>query len=142
MATFVANTVREAGATLPEGRDAFDDDDGHTHEANINALAAAGIVRGVTADRYAPDATLNRAQMATFLIVAYEYIANDGLSRGRDAFGDDNGNTHEPNIDKAANAGFATGTGGGDYAPDQPVKRDQMASFLTRMFTTAKAARR
>lgn len=54
------------GEALPAGPDAFDDDDRHTHEAAINALAAAGITTG-TDDGYDPDTPLRGDQMATFL---------------------------------------------------------------------------
>ena len=47
----------------------FTDIEGGTHEANINALAAAEITVGCSKDplRYCPDRPVTRAQMATFL---------------------------------------------------------------------------
>jgi hypothetical protein len=47
--------------------DAFADDDGTTHEADINALAAAGITSGCAPDRYCPTRTVSRGEMAAFL---------------------------------------------------------------------------
>ncbi|MGH8936385.1 MAG: M23 family metallopeptidase [Acidimicrobiia bacterium] len=68
MAVFVAR-----GLALPAGPDAFGDDQGHAFEAEINALAAAGIVRGCNPPDntlYCPERTLSRAEMATFLVRA------------------------------------------------------------------------
>ncbi|RMH69250.1 MAG: hypothetical protein D6683_16270, partial [Actinomyces sp.] len=60
--------VRALG--LAPGPDRFVDDEGSTHEAAIDALAAAGITRGCNppvGDRYCPDQPVTRAQMAAFL---------------------------------------------------------------------------
>ena len=47
----------------------FTDIEGNTHEANINALAAADITVGCRQDPllYCPTRAVTRAQMATFL---------------------------------------------------------------------------
>ena len=65
MATFLARAlILQAGS--PAG---FIDTEGHTHEAGINALAAAGITAGCETDppTYCPRRDVTRAQMATFL---------------------------------------------------------------------------
>ena len=49
------------------GEDFFDDDDGSTHEAAINRLAAAGIASGCAVDRFCPGGVVSREQMAAFL---------------------------------------------------------------------------
>jgi hypothetical protein len=133
MATFIANAVLAAGAGLPDGGDAFGDDDGSVHQAAIDRLARAGIVQGVTARRYAPGAEVTREQMATFLVRTAEYIAAEGLPAAPDAFDDDDGRAHEANINKAAAAGLAAGVGDRRFAPAAPVRRDQMATFVVRL---------
>jgi hypothetical protein len=48
----------------------FVDDDGSVFEADIEKLAAAGITRGCnppTNDRFCPDDSVTRGQMAAFL---------------------------------------------------------------------------
>jgi Tol biopolymer transport system component len=47
--------------------DAFEDDDDNVHEGAIDALAAAGITSGCTADSYCPEDAVTRAQTASFL---------------------------------------------------------------------------
>jgi hypothetical protein len=116
----------------PAAGDHFTDDDGSAHEANINRLAEAGIVSGRSDGTYGPAAPVNRAQMATFLVRAFEYVG-PALTSSKDWFPDDDGNTHEANIDKAAEAGFTAGHSDGTYDPDGLVSRDQMASFLSRV---------
>jgi hypothetical protein len=131
MASFISRLIEKSGGRLPEGRDAFRDDNGDTHEANINKLAAAGIVDGKSAGVYDPRGTVTRAQMAKFLVEAYQFRSGKLLSGSVDYFGDDNGNVHEANINRAAAAGFTAGRGAG-YEPTGDVLRDQMASFLAR----------
>ena len=65
MASFLARAFA-LEAAAPAG---FADTGGDTHEANIGALAAAGITTGCETDplRYCPDQPVTRAQMATFL---------------------------------------------------------------------------
>jgi hypothetical protein len=65
MATFL---VRALG--LPPALSSFGDTAGSIHEANIGALAAAGISVGCNPpanDLYCPNESVTRAQMATFL---------------------------------------------------------------------------
>jgi hypothetical protein len=134
MASFIARLVDASGPPLPAAtRDHFADDDGNVHEANINRLAEAGIVGGLGDGRYGTSEAVSRAQMASFLVRAYEYRTGVALSTGVDRFGDDDGNVHEPNINKAAEAGFTSGRSPGVYDPSSPVTRAQMASFLARV---------
>ncbi len=49
------------------GEDFFGDDDESIFEAEINALAAAGITSGCAPDAYCADAPVTRGQMAAFL---------------------------------------------------------------------------
>ena len=74
MATFLARALDLPEATL----DQFSDDDGTTHEENINRLAKATITQGCNPpdnDRFCPDQMVTRAQMATFLFRALLLLA-------------------------------------------------------------------
>jgi hypothetical protein len=134
MASFLARTVVLTGGTLPDSPpDAFNDDNGTTHERATNQLAAVGVVEGKGGGRYAPAEGVSRAQMAAFLVRTAEYRTGTPLPPGEDAFTDDEGNTHEPAIDKAAAAGITGGSSTGGYAPEEIVRRDQMGSFLARL---------
>jgi hypothetical protein len=54
-------------AALPIGADRFWDDDRSVHEESINAVAAAGIMPGVDEERFAPQRSVLRGEMATYL---------------------------------------------------------------------------
>jgi len=81
---------------------------------------------------FCPEDNVDRDQMATFLVRAL------GLTGGGSTnfFTDDNGNPHERNINILRHNGLTTGCGGGGtkYCPDEPVRRDQMATFLVRAY--------
>jgi hypothetical protein len=79
MATFVVHTLSAAGVEVPRGSDAFSDDNGSVHETNINALAAAGVVKGVGPGRYDPSGYVTRAQMATYLANAAGLLQSRGF---------------------------------------------------------------
>ena len=133
MAAFIARTIAAAGGQLPAGQGQFNDVDGNTHEEHIERLAAAGIVQGVGGGRYAPAATVTRAQMASFLARTFEFVDGEPLPVVATPFTDIAGNTHEENIARVSGAGFAQGTTPTTYSPANGVRRDQMASFLSRM---------
>lgn len=107
--------------------DRFTDDGGSVHADDIEAVAAAGIVKGCTADRFCPGRVLRRAQMASLLSRALELPA-----AGADAFSDDGGSVHEHNINRLAAAGITRGDDDGRFRPRGRVTRGQMASFLVR----------
>lgn len=136
MASFVARLLDATHTGLPPASsvpDAFGDDEGSGHEANINRLAAAGIVSGTEPGRFSPQASVSRAQMATFLVRAAHHALGQPLAPGPDAFGDDGHSVHRANIDAAAGEGIVTGTGPGAFSPELAVSRAQMAGFLARL---------
>jgi hypothetical protein len=136
MASFIARLVDQTSTPLPvDAPDAFTDDDGAAfaeHEANIDRLAAAGIVSGRTATTYGPGLLVTRGQMATFLVRAHRYVTGSLLPLDERWFRDRDP-VHGDNVDRAASAGIATGYSNGTYRPGLDVRRDQMASFLVRL---------
>jgi hypothetical protein len=83
MASFISRalTYLEDGRGTPETQpprvpaDRFPDDAGSVHEANIDALAAVGIVTGFADGRYRPRETVKRDQMASFVVRALSFAA-------------------------------------------------------------------
>ncbi len=138
MATFIARVQKRANGNLPEGEDAFGDDDESVHEPNINALAALRIVKGVGdqdgdgRDDYDPNGNVTRAQMASFLNRAHQLLTGSAMGSPLDHFTDDDGDPHEANIDGIASQGIAVGDGNAVYGPGRAITRGQMAAFLTR----------
>jgi hypothetical protein len=132
LTAFTISAAGSAGALTPGGT--FTDDDGSTHEGNIEAIRAEGITSGCNppaSDRYCPERDITRGQMAAFLVRALELPSSEV-----DAFGDDDGSPFEADIDALAAAGITRGCDrdGTRYCPDDPVTRGQMAAFLVRGF--------
>lgn len=109
----------------------------------INSLANAGIVHGFDSTHFKPGGTVLRDAMATFINSAQSYIDTQlqrsdgrrGYSTSANYFDDDNGDTHEANINAIAAAGITAGADPRNpyaYDPGAPVLRGQMAAFLAR----------
>lgn len=115
-------------ATLPPGG-TFTDDNGNTHEGNIEAIAGGGVTSGCNVDGtlYCPSDDVTRGQMASFLARAFSLPPAT-----KDWFPDDDGTTHEDNINRIADAGITTGFSDGTYDPNGHVTRAQMGSFIAR----------
>lgn len=123
MATFLTRALHLPATST----DFFTDDTGSVHEPNINRIAAAGITVGCTATTFCPNGLVTRAQMATFLSRAYSLPAS-----ATDWFTDDDGSTHEANINRVAEAGITHGCAADRFCPTGIVTRGQMAAFLHR----------
>ncbi len=63
MASFLTRALKLPATTT----DFFGDDDGNKHETNINRLAASGVTSGCGTNRFCPNGTVTRGQMAAFL---------------------------------------------------------------------------
>ena len=118
----------------PTGTDYFTDDDGLPYEAEINALAAAGITRGCNPpanSRFCPDATVSRGQTAAFIVRAWRL----GDAGPGNFFIDDNASIFEGDIDRLAQAGITRGCNppaNTKYCPERLLTRGEMSSFLAR----------
>jgi hypothetical protein len=111
----------------PSATDHFTDDGSSIHENDINALAEAGVTGGCGANRYCPSASVTRAQMASFLVRAFELAPSS-----TDPFLDDESSVHENDINALAHAGVTAGCTATTYCPTNAVTRAQMAAFLRR----------
>ncbi len=67
MASFLARALELPSSTT----DHFTDDDGSSHERDIDAIAAAGITTGCTATTFCPNTDTTRGAMAAFLHRAF-----------------------------------------------------------------------
>lgn len=79
MASFLVRAVEHVlGAPLPEGGNAFTDDDGNSHERAIGKAEKADITAGVSAGRYGMDGEVRRASMASFLVRTLDLLVESG----------------------------------------------------------------
>ncbi len=112
----------------------FSDDDGSIHEADIIALYELGITRGCDTNRYCPDRSVTRGEMATMLVRAFGLTGSTG-----DVFTDDDNSIHESAIQTLAATGVTRGCGPERFCPDRGVTRAEMATFLTRILELPQA---
>jgi hypothetical protein len=126
MAAFLVRMFElTAGASV----DAFTDDESSIYERDINRLAYAAITKGCAATTFCPKAPVRRDEMASFIARAIPLSAG----AGDNYFRDDDGTTHEANIDRAAAGGIASGCGTWRFCPGGHVTRGQVAGFLHRV---------
>jgi hypothetical protein len=143
MATFILNTLRAAGRSseLPAPRaNAFDDTATSVHRDAIATLAAAGIVQGTSGGRsYAPNGVVTREQMASFMVRAAQFAVQPDLAEtGTRRFTDvPDGGVHATAIAIGDDNALFQGTTASTFSPKVQVKRDQMATFLTRLLVVA-----
>jgi S-layer homology domain len=102
----------------------------------IERLYAAGITGGCgTAPLvYCPEDPVTRAQMAVFLLRS-EHGASYSPPPVTGVFADVPGDYWAAAwIEQLATEGITSGCGGGNYCPEDPVTRAQMAIFIVRTF--------
>lgn len=105
------------------------------HRANVDCIAALGVAEGrdgPTGLEYAPGATVLRSQMASFVARALEAAGHDLPAPSDQGFADVQGDTHEDRINQLAEIDVVFGRSDTRYAPNQEVRRDQMAAYLMR----------
>jgi len=102
--------------------------------AFIEQLANDGITGGCGGGNYCPNDNVTRAQMAVFLLRA-KYGAAYLPPPATGVFTDvPPGSFADRFIEQLALEMITGGCGGGNYCPDDPVTRAQMAVFLVRAF--------
>ena len=116
---------------LPPGG-TFVDDDGSVHEAAIEALVVGGITQGCDERGiyFCADRAVTRGEMAAFLTRALLIPAASS-----DSFVDDSNSVFEGAINAIAAAGITKGCNppvNDRFCADDPVSREQMATFLVR----------
>jgi hypothetical protein len=109
----------------------------HWAAAWIKEFAKEGLTKGCGNGNYCPDSYVTRAQMAYFLLRAkyenpqYEPPSVGNVTGFNDVKPDDFAAAW---IKQLAVEGITNGCGGGNYCPDDPVSRAQMAVFVVKTF--------
>ena len=94
-------------------------------------LAGQGIISGMTATIFAPDALITRAQFAKILAAA----SGEDLSScaGKTSFNDVPASAwYASYVQWAYEKGVVSGMGGGRFAPESQITREQMAAMIFR----------
>lgn len=133
------NPVSVGSPPPPQPSGTFRDTAGSVFFDDIEWLAQKGITAGCNSsgDRFCPDASLTRGQMAAFLVRALD------LKKSlNNPFVDDGDSIFEDDIEKIAAAGITAGCNpprNDRYCPDDVVTRGQMAAFLVRAMKYSKS---
>lgn len=101
---------------------------GNIHAASIVAVVASGIAKGFSDGTFRPDTAVSRGQMATFLSLALDLQPSENAELPADV---NPGSPHANGIAAILEEGIAKGRPDGSFAPNAPVSRGQMATFLT-----------
>ena len=139
MSVFLERGIHGASYNPPAtgGSTGFGDvDPAYWAGAWIKQLAADGITSGCGGGNYCPESPVTRAQMAIFLL-----RSKYGTSYSPPAVGSSTGFADVPTsywaaawIKQLVVEGITAGCGSGNYCPEAPVTRAQMAVFLVRTF--------
>ncbi|MBK8616085.1 MAG: S-layer homology domain-containing protein [Anaerolineales bacterium] len=135
MAVFLERSMKGSGFSPSVGTLSFNDTADHWARYWIEVLAVDGVTSGCGNGNYCPDSPVTRAQMAVFLLRAkhgadYAPSAPSGL-----LFQDVPADYWAAAwVEQFSTDGITSGCGNGNYCPDEPVTRAQMAVFLTRAF--------
>lgn len=106
---------------------AFDDTKSHWAEQAIDQLASKQIVMGMSAERFAPEEGLTRAQFTAWLVRALQLE----LPTYEPTFGDvEAGAWYAAEVQAAYEAGLVSGYNDGSFNPDQLVTRQEMAVMV------------
>ncbi len=137
-AMFVTILYRVAGEPAVEKMSDFTDVPANEYYANAVAWASAnGIVNGVSADKFAPNAEITREQMATII---YRYGKATGIvpaSENDISYTDaDEISDYAKDAAKwAYNAGIILGNADGSFAPSRTATRAEAATIFVRLLS-------
>ena len=125
------------GVLGPVAADSYTDDDGGFYEPAFDALQARGILEGTECGEglVCPEDDMKRWVMAVWLVRVLDGADPVGVTATR--FVDvDPEQWWMPFVERLAELGVTKGcwVDPAEYCPDEPVTREQMASFLTRAF--------
>jgi S-layer homology domain/Cysteine-rich secretory protein family len=133
MAVFLLRAMGESPIT-PTGTRFTDVPASHQFAGFIERFAQLGITNGCGASTFCPSAPVTRAQMAVFVLRALGVTTAPAASGTVFA---DVASSHMfcGYIEEFSRRGITRGCGGGNYCPDNPVTRGQMAIFIVRAFS-------
>ncbi|MEQ8840745.1 MAG: S-layer homology domain-containing protein [Acidimicrobiales bacterium] len=101
----------------------------------IACLYDLGVTTGTTATTYSPFGSVTRMQMAAFMARLYEAMVGEPCPVADTPFTDLTGSSWgDPAIGCIYGLGVTTGTSPTTYSPGDPVRREQMAAFLDRLW--------
>ncbi|MDO4552451.1 MAG: S-layer homology domain-containing protein [Bacillota bacterium] len=118
--------VKQLSVTVPGAT--FGDVSAHPNQAAIEALAARGVIDGMGDGLFVPDGTMTRAQFAAIVTRSLGLEAED-----TGVFTDvASGQWYAGYIGTAHKYGIVNGVGGGLFAPEGTITREEAAVMVAR----------
>ncbi|MCD8391129.1 MAG: leucine-rich repeat protein, partial [Firmicutes bacterium] len=99
--------------------------------SEVSEAEGAGLIPSSVRKDY--QANITRKQFCEMVVLAYEKISGKTAETGNVSFND----TSNAEILKAANLGIVNGVGGGSFAPNEYITRQEISVMLTRMIDCA-----
>ncbi|HEY6570660.1 MAG TPA: S-layer homology domain-containing protein [Candidatus Limnocylindrales bacterium] len=128
-------------AAVAAGSGRFVDDNSSKYENAIEAMVKAGVMSPCDKrhDRFCPNRSVSRGEMAGFLVKAFNLSATSGVH-----FKDVTKHTpHATAIDRVVTAGIASGCSPKKFCPNSHVSRGRMAAYLAKaLHLTATSTKR
>lgn len=109
---------------------------GNVHRKSIDCLVYWRVTAGKTATTYDPTGNVTRGQMARFLANVISESGGTLPANPPSKFSDVKGTTFETSINQLAALGVVGGRADGTFAPNEPLRRDAMATFLVTGYQT------
>ena len=137
LAVMITGMFEAASQPLSNVEDARFRDLGNEPEGTrtaIERLAAEGLVRGVTVDRFEPQDSATRGQVATILVGGLGFLGAE-LPSGSDAPFSDAGQSHVDSLEVLHAMGIVHGYPDGTVRPGEYVTRGQLADLIARALT-------
>ena len=100
-------------------------------------MRALDLSVGTGGGRFAPDETLTRGQVASFLVRLWRDVLGRSCPGGGTPFTDVAGSVHEDNIVCIYNLGITVGTTTTTYSPGDELTASQISRFLLRTYEKA-----
>jgi hypothetical protein len=130
-AEFVALLVRVLGLTSNgSGKDYADVDQAKWYAEAIRIASAHGIVNGISETKFAPERLVNRGEIATMIVRAFDQSLPYVYEAGD--FKDVPNYFAKPYIEKAGQAGIIAGVTEELFKPYAPAKRAEAVAMLDR----------
>ncbi|MFQ5558466.1 MAG: choice-of-anchor D domain-containing protein, partial [Acidimicrobiales bacterium] len=124
-----------APITCPTASTPFTDVSASSFAAtDIKCIYGLKVTTGTTATTYSPGNLVTREQMASFMARVYAVLAGTACPTPPVPFTDVSGSFHLNDIKCIFGLGVTTGTSATTYSPGDFVSREQMGSFLARLY--------
>nr|WP_306812996.1 glycosyl hydrolase [Paenibacillus soyae] len=107
----------------------FADLEGHPAKEIIEFMASKLVVQGIDDERFAPDRSITRAELAALVARALGLTPKPESAKFPDVASE---HWYAGAVGAAREAGILLGYGDGTFKPDAPVTREQMAFILAR----------